>query len=414
LVFNYYIALMLFVYEDAGFKNFLPLVYTRPVFELRCGNFTILERIQRFYPQEPICLLVREYLVPVTKDKFPKCLVLSTKSKIPESKEPTLFLSARAILEAKIPIEGEDEIFIEPKGASAERKLNQEVIGFRMSCAKLLRLPITTQKIKALKSKEVPARLINYPWDLIALNSEFLKKDFPAGQVKGTLEPRAIIYGDLSRLYLEEGSRVEPGVILDLHSGPIYIDQGARIKATSLIEGPSYIGKNTIIDGGKIRPDCSFGENCRIGGEIEASIFQGFANKHHEGFIGHSYIGEWVNLGALTTNSDLRNDYGSVKVVIGKKEIDSGMTKIGCFIGDHSKTAIGTLINTGTVIGIFANCFEPGLSPKVIPSFSWGTKKRWSVEDALKTAKTMMARRNVVLTKSYERLIRYLYKIVRD
>ncbi len=228
--------------------------------------------------------------------------------------------------------------------------------------------------------------------------------------MKGTLEPRAIIYGDLSRLYLEAESKVEPGVILNLHAGPIYLDRGATIRPLSLVEGPCYIGKNTIIDGAKIRPNCSFGENCRIGGEVEASIFQGFSNKHHDGFLGHSYIGEWVNIGAGTSNSDLRNDYGSVKVTLGKQVIDSGSVKLGCFIGDHTKIAIGTLINTGTVIGIFANVFFPGLTPKTVPSFSWGGKKRWKIDEVLKTAKAMMARRNVLLTKNYEKLIRYLYR----
>lgn len=407
---------MIFIYEDESYKNFLPLVYTRPVYDLRCGNFSILERIQRFYPEEKIGLLVRDYLVPVTQERFPNHLVQGLKSKIPNPQEPILFLSARAILEEKLPLEGDEELFIAPKQGLSVGKpsYESEIIGFRVRGEKLKQLPITIKRIKTLKlkSKEVTARLINYPWDLIALNPEFLRKDFSAGQVKGILEPRAIIYGDLSRLYLGEGGRIEPGAILNLHSGPISIDQGARIKAGSSIEGPVYIGKNTIIDGGKIRPNCSLGENCRIGGEVEASIFQGFSNKHHDGFLGHSYIGEWVNLGALTTNSDLRNDYGSVKVAIGEKEIDSGITKLGCFIGDHSKTAIGTLINTGTVIGIFANVFEPGLSPKIIPSFSWGSKKRWQIEDVLKTAKSMMARRNILLTKSYEKLIRYLYSVL--
>jgi UDP-N-acetylglucosamine diphosphorylase/glucosamine-1-phosphate N-acetyltransferase len=398
---------MVFIFEDEGYNNLLPLVYTRPVFELRCGNHTILERIKQFYPGEEIGLIVRDYIGPITKEKYSEHQVPSSKLKFQKTADKALFISGRAILEEKIPIEGEEEILITKKS-----KTNPAIIGFRIKPPKINRFPIDTKIITKLrlKQKEVSAKLINFPWDLIATNPEQLIKDFSAGQVKGRLDPRAIIYGDLSRLVLEQNARIEPGVILNLHSGPIYVDQDAKICASSTVEGPCYIGKNTIIDGAKIRPKCSFGDNCRIGGEIEASIFQGFSNKHHEGFLGHSYVGEWVNLGALTTNSDLRNDYGSVKVTINKKEIDSSTTKLGCFIGDHTKSAIGTLINTGAMIGIFANIFEPGLSSKTIPSFSWGNKKRWKIEDVLKTTKAVMARRNIVLTKSYENLIRYLYR----
>ncbi len=396
---------MVFIFEDEGYKNLLPLVYTRPVFELRCGNHTILERIQQFYPGEEIGFIVRDYLVQITKEKYPEYLVQSSKLKFQKPIEKVLFISGRVILEEKIPIEGDEEILITQKS-----KTNPAIIGFRLKPAKIKRFPIDTKIIAKLKQKEVTAKLINFPWDLIAANLELLIKDFSAGQVKGRLDPRAIIYGDLSRLVLEQKARIEPGVILNLHSGPIYIDQEAKICASSIVEGPCYIGKNTIIDGAKIRPNCSFGDNCRIGGEVEASVFQGFSNKHHEGFLGHSYVGEWVNLGALTTNSDLRNDYGTIKVTINKKEIDSGIAKLGCFIGDHTKTAIGTLINTGAMIGIFVNVFEPGLSSKAIPSFSWGNKKRWKIEDVLKTTKAVMARRNILLTKSCENLIRFLYR----
>ena len=430
---------MIFIYEDDGYKNLLPLVYTRPTFDLRCGNFTILERIQRLYPGETIGFLVREYLIPVIKERYPpksglldegsirQCLVQGTNSKLEIEKDTVLFLSGRAILEEMIPIEGEEEILVTShkpqdtspvsqgtshKSKAKSSQLQYDIVGFRVRSSKIKRLPIDPKYITKLrlKQKEVAAKLINFPWDLITFNPELLKNDFIAGQVKGILEPRVIIHGDLSKLHLEQNARIEPAAVLNLHSGSIYIDQDAKVSSLSLIEGPCYIGKNTIIAGAKIRPNCSFGDNCRIGGEVEASIFQGFSNKHHEGFLGHSYIGEWVNLGALTTNSDLRNDYGSIKVTVGKKEIDTGITKLGCFIGDHSKTAIGTLINTGAMIGIFANLFEPGLSSKTIPSFSWGNKKRWQIEDALKTAKAVMARRNVLLTKSCENLIRYLYR----
>jgi UDP-N-acetylglucosamine diphosphorylase / glucose-1-phosphate thymidylyltransferase / UDP-N-acetylgalactosamine diphosphorylase / glucosamine-1-phosphate N-acetyltransferase / galactosamine-1-phosphate N-acetyltransferase len=164
-----------------------------------------------------------------------------------------------------------------------------------------------------------------------------------------------------------------------------------------------------VIDGAMVRPGCSFGPRCRIGGEVEASLFQGYSNKHHEGFIGHAFVGEWVNLGALTTNSDLKNAYQPVQVPWQGKTIDTGRLKVGCFIGDHVKTAIGSLVNTGTRVGTFANWFEPGLTPKEIPAFAWGREARWPLGHALSNARKVMARRGANLSPAYENALRTLY-----
>src|SRR5262249_35303314 len=139
------------------------------------------------------------------------------------------------------------------------------------------------------------------------------------------------------------------------------------------IEGPSYVGSQTHVLGAKIRPGTTLGPNCRVGGEVEASIIQGHSNKYHDGFLGHSYIGEWVNLGAGTDNSDLRKDYGRVTVVVNGQSVATGRPKVGCFIGDHTRTGLGTLINTGSNIGSFCNLLPAGpLAPKYLPAFtSW-------------------------------------------
>jgi UDP-N-acetylglucosamine diphosphorylase/glucosamine-1-phosphate N-acetyltransferase len=189
----------------------------------------------------------------------------------------------------------------------------------------------------------------------------------------------------------------------------VFIDRDAAVRPGSFVEGACYIGPGTVIDGAKVRPGCSFGPQCRIGGEVEMSIFQGHSNKHHEGFIGHAFVGEWANLGALTTNSDLKNAYQPVQVTWQGKTIDTGRLKVGCFVGDHAKTAIGTLINTGARIGTFANWFEPGLSPKEIPAFAWGSKARWPLGHVLSNARKVMSRRGMTLSPAYERALRALY-----
>ena len=200
-----------------------------------------------------------------------------------------------------------------------------------------------------------------------------------------------------------------PGTVVSTETGPVFLDRGSAVRPGSFIEGPCYIGPGTVIDDAKVRPGCSFGPECRIGGEVEASVFQGYANKHHEGFIGHAFVGEWVNLGALTTNSDLKNAYQPVQVNWEGKTIDTGLLKVGCFIGDHAKTAIGSLINTGARIGTFANWFESGLSPKEIPAFSWGNKARWPLGHVLSNARRVMSRRGIVPSPVYERALKSLY-----
>jgi len=227
--------------------------------------------------------------------------------------------------------------------------------------------------------------------------------------VPGKTERGAVVVGDRRKLRMEPGSRVWPGTVISTETGPVFIDRNAVVRPGSFVEGPCYIGQGTVIDGAKVRPGCSFGPQCRIGGEVEASVFQGHANKHHEGFIGHAYVGEWANLGALTTNSDLKNAYQPVEASWQAKTVDTGLLKVGCFIGDHAKTAIGTLINTGARIGTFANWFEPGLSPKEVPAFAWGSEARWPLGHVLSNARKVMSRRGAAPSAAYEQALRTLY-----
>jgi len=158
---------------------------------------------------------------------------------------------------------------------------------------------------------------------------------------------------------------------------------------------------------------------CRVGGEVEESIIHGYSNKYHDGFLGHAYVGEWVNLGALTTNSDLKNDYTNVSLKMGGKTVDTGSTKVGSFIGDHVKTSICTLLNTGTIIGTAAVCVATGAPlPKTIPSFGWFVNgfvsKGFGLGALLQTAKTAMSRRKVTMTAQDEELLRKVYDLTQE
>jgi UDP-N-acetylglucosamine diphosphorylase / glucose-1-phosphate thymidylyltransferase / UDP-N-acetylgalactosamine diphosphorylase / glucosamine-1-phosphate N-acetyltransferase / galactosamine-1-phosphate N-acetyltransferase len=206
-------------------------------------------------------------------------------------------------------------------------------------------------------------------------------------------------------------------VVLDAEHGPIYIDEGAEIHPFTRIEGPCYVGPGTILLGAKCREGNSFGPMCRVGGEVEESIVQGFSNKYHDGFLGHAYVGEWVNLGAGTTNSDLKNDYSDVSVSLdGHTSIRTGSTKVGALIGDHAKTSIGTLFNTGACVGAMTLLVSSGrLLPKFIPSFTWyledsishGTGK----ERLFATAAKAMSRRKRLWTADDEALWNHVYEL---
>jgi UDP-N-acetylglucosamine diphosphorylase / glucose-1-phosphate thymidylyltransferase / UDP-N-acetylgalactosamine diphosphorylase / glucosamine-1-phosphate N-acetyltransferase / galactosamine-1-phosphate N-acetyltransferase len=201
---------------------------------------------------------------------------------------------------------------------------------------------------------------------------------------------------------------VHPMVVIDAANGPVYIDEGAEVHPFTRIEGPCYIGRKSILLGAKCREGNSIGPTCRIGGEVEESIIQGYSNKYHDGFLGHAYVGEWVNLGALTTNSDLKNDYSSVSVILdGKRPISTGSTKVGSLIGDHTKTSIGTLLNTGAYVGAMALIAATGKPlPKFIPSFAWFLEgvvtKGFGKRSLYDTARTAAGRRKRQFTAAQE------------
>ena len=250
---------------------------------------------------------------------------------------------------------------------------------------------------------EHPERKPEYIWDLIVSLKDDLEKDIKTigSSVKGNVHPSAVIYSP-ENVVIEEGVEIEACAVLDARSGPIYIGKNTLIRPQSYLKGPLYIGPE-----------------CRIGGEVTHSIFHGYSNKAHYGFIGHSYIGEWVNLGAGTTCSNLKNNYGTVKIArdLGSgirdlKEVDSRQQFIGCFIGDYAKLGIGTLINTGSLIGVGANIWGGGVTPKFVPNFAWGMEGKTDLEKMINNIKIVMKRRNIILSQQKEKSIRDLYPVI--
>jgi UDP-N-acetylglucosamine diphosphorylase/glucosamine-1-phosphate N-acetyltransferase len=259
---------------------------------------------------------------------------------------------------------------------------------------------------------------MSYPWDLINGCAELIRQDFKLISKegsKGTVDKQATIYGDTSRLYLNEKAFIEAFAVLDVRNGPIYIGEETIVHSGSRIAGPTYIGDKTIVASGLIGEGCHIGNVCRVGGELDTTILHGHTNKYHTGYIGHSYIGEWVNIGAATTNSNLKNTYGTVRVTVKGKKTDTGCIKVGCFVGDHAKTSIGTQIYTGRKIGVASHVH--GFVTEDVPSFTLWAKSLGAkptelhLKSAIETQKRVFARRGIKQTREDVELLKKLFKL---
>lgn len=384
----------------------------RPVFELLCGRFSVRERLIRALPVTSWGAFLRDELAETYRQAFPEARVNDAKWL---AEEPTLLVNGRwladrqALRAMRADAAGlvEDQvawIAVEPFEAALFADGPMEEAASRLAMAR----------------PRVPAggRLLARPWDLVEQNSRQIASDFEicgTGPLPPGLPWQVAIVGPQEAVWVHPSARLEPFVTLDATKGPISIDAGVTVQSFSRIEGPCHVATQCVILGAKIRGGTTVGPVSRVGGEIEASIIHGHVNKYHDGFLGHSYIGAWVNLGALSTNSDLKTDYSSVRVSLGAQSIDTQMVKVGCFIGDHTKTGLGSLFNTGSSIGVMCIILPAGgLLPKEIPSFTtvWhgALSDAIPLERALKAARAAMARRNVELTAADERLLRHAHR----
>jgi UDP-N-acetylglucosamine diphosphorylase/glucosamine-1-phosphate N-acetyltransferase len=271
-----------------------------------------------------------------------------------------------------------------------------------------------------LPIREVEADFINFPWDLVNMNGEEIENDSRLLGLEGihSSVPDGVLLVNEPSISLGEGVSLAPGVVLDASEGPIHIADDATIMANSSLMGPLSVGEGSIIKmGSKIYGETSIGPVCKIGGEVAETIVHGYANKQHEGFVGHSYLGEWVNLGAGTETSDLKNNYSTVKVRLDDETLDTGEMFVGLYMGDHSKCGIGTIFNTGSVVGACCNVFGAGYPPKFIPSFAWGGSagfEEYDLDRALETAGRAMRRRGVEPGPGVEAVLKRVHEITGD
>ena len=405
------------LYEDPEVGSFGPLAQLRPVFSLRCGIFSLVEKLARAFPDSPLCLVVRPELEEVTRALYPSAHV----GEPPE--EETLFVNARLCMT-------DDEVlhFLAASPSEASYMAGGLLFAAKVSAA---RVRGAAQKLRAGEPErafeelrypaEVNAFLAKSAADLIRWSPRQILQDFrhafQAGTVRGTIEPGALLR-EPAAIHVARGARVAAGAVLNADNGPILIRENATIEPLAYVEGPAVIGERSLVKvGAKIRGS-SIGPVCKIGGEVEGSVFQGYSNKQHDGFLGHSYVGEWVNLGANTNTSDLKNTYGEVRFyrsteafLTGKPE-PSGQKFLGLTIGDFTKTGISTTFTTGAVVGVGCNLYGTALMPAWVPSFVWGTPGRMTehrVDAVVETAVLAMERRSMELGVELDSRIRQVF-----
>jgi UDP-N-acetylglucosamine diphosphorylase / glucose-1-phosphate thymidylyltransferase / UDP-N-acetylgalactosamine diphosphorylase / glucosamine-1-phosphate N-acetyltransferase / galactosamine-1-phosphate N-acetyltransferase len=404
------------IFEDEHFTRLLPLVYMRPVWDLRCGILTLREKVQRSYPGVPVHLQCRNYLAGFIREQYPGVPVNTIGG------TSCLFINGRVIADAKftmqVPLHGDDALYCDGDAVVAARVSGKTLERLKAVLAD----PLAVSSFDGIPRTEVKATVVRYPWDLVGNNGTQIRADFTAltshmpAAIAGTVYDGAHLL-NREAICIEAGAKVKPGVVLDAEEGPIYIAKNARIFPNAVIEGPAFIGEGTLIKvGAKIYEGTSIGAVCKVGGEVEESIIHSHSNKQHDGFLGHAYLGKWVNLGADTNNSDLKNNYGNVRVVINGEEVDSGSTFVGVTMGDHAKSAINTMFNTGTVVGVSSNVFGAGFPPKYIPSFSWGgaeSLETYDLRRSLDVARRVMGRRKVVMSAAEEEVFRAVFELTK-
>lgn len=388
----------LYLFDDEVADGWAPFALTRPCAELRFGALTLRERLELAAGGRAEGLLARPWLRDFAEPGRPPVL---RPDEIPDG-EARLFLASRFVPEAPVGLVPDD---------AATFYCGDEPVGCRLPAG--VERPDEAwfgrpSALPGTREVRLPGMVLGPVWELVDRNPERLLRDLRAGQggeevalAPGTPPPTADLpegvhaLGD-EPILLGRDVRLEPGVVLDTRGGPIRLDDGVEVRAGARLAGPLHAGAGSRLLGGSLER-LSAGPVSYLRGEIEASVVLGHANKAHDGYLGHAYLGRWVNLGAMTTNSDLKNNYSTVRMGPPERRIDTGLLKLGCLLGDHVKTGIGLLLGTGTVVGAGSNLYG-GAPPAWVPPFSWGEGERldrYRRDAFLETAAAVMARRGV-------------------
>jgi UDP-N-acetylglucosamine diphosphorylase/glucosamine-1-phosphate N-acetyltransferase len=354
------------VFEDDGVGRLEPLALARPAFDLWCGACSLLERQRRYFGADEVALAVRPLL-----ERW--CGFLHPGLPVNEpgwaAGEAALFVNGRW-LPPPGPAPPAPGV---PRVALAGDQVAYAVVPAGGGLPNPAQLP---QRVRRWR-EELPecaagGHMIDRPWDLVQHNAAAIGQDSLRLRGSGAGQdgsPGPVVLGPPEWLSIDPAARVEPLAVVDTTGGAVVIDRGALVRSFSRLEGPCYVGPGTQVLGARVRAS-TLGPQCRVGGEVECSVLQGFVNMRHGGFLGHSYAGEWVNLAAGTQAADLRNDYATVRAVVAGEEVETGLLKAGAFLADHTRTGVGALLNCGTAAGPFAQLLPGGsYLPRAVPPF---------------------------------------------
>lgn len=406
------------LFEDSHWQNFEPISLTKATFDIKAGAKSFFEEHQL----APEILLTREYLACITAERHPNCKVNPS-----SISSDTVFVNGLLHPGAISP----DRLFninhtfaitaTTTTTTSSRRllvaRLDSKDIEYLQDCVtagkRIDVKKLRVEKLTNLEDQDTQG-ILSEPWDIISVLENSLATQVSTMKNETQLGEEVTVTGN-NTVALGRNASVEIGTVLDVRYGGIYIGPEAYVAASRIV-GPTYIDGMAQVKQYTIIEASYIGYNCRIGGEVEHSVISDHTNKAHAGFIGHSYIGEWVNIGAMTSTSDLKMTYGNIKMSRGKnKKIDTGQNKIGSFFADMVKTSIGTLIYSGRRIGVSSHLH--GLVAQDVPSFtiygkSIGARNvELQIDSIIETQRNMMRRRNQTMTKAYEQMIKDLFAI---
>ena len=383
---------MQIVFSGAQFwEDFLPLTFTRPVAEMRCGILTFSERWQKLLQIEEISFLTEDYL----QEKFRKPEAIESIFLVPN------FLPSETVLQQ-----------------IKELKIGEALVyENELLAAKINMLNFSLNQIE--KMTDITEKLVFFkrPTDLFSFNEIAVNFDFELvtkGRKSQELSSTNGFLGNSEDLFIEEGASIEFST-LNTKTGRIYIGKNAEVMEGCNLRGPIALCEESKFNlGARIYGATTIGPHCKVGGEVNNIVIFGYSNKGHDGFLGNSVVGEWCNIGADTNSSNLKNNYAIVKMwnYRTKRFENSGLQFAGLIMGDHSKTAINTQLNTGTVVGVAANIFKSGFPPNLVESFSWGGMKsdeKFNLEKAYEVAELAMARRKVAFTEVDRNILKHIY-----
>lgn len=399
------------IFEDHRWTQFLPLTLLRPVFDLRVGAGTLASRVQSLRPEASgggPSLLSGAWCRPGLKEVAAR----ATGLKINETLTGlALLLNGRGIWRS-LPEPGGSGSWIGVAGPDRQLAclVADAELARTLAPADFLEPSRSDARFAGLPRRDVSdcVELLDWPWNLVKKNQELLLSDLRpealSQQDDSESPPREGVYLLNRRgIRIGRGAKIFPANVIDADEGPVWIGERVKILPHCSIQGPACIGDDCVLQAGTvIRGGATLGPFCKVGGEIEGSVFQGYSNKQHTGFLGHSYVGSWVNLGAGSSNSDLKNTYGTVRVPIGGTEVETGEMFVGATIGDHAKIGINCAIPTGASIG-FSSAVNTVRSPKFVPDFQWledGRRVLYEPERALGVAERMMARRRIAMSEA--------------